>query len=257
MGDISKTTKFDGFYRHRHADIPPFSKKVNQTLEKIKAFIKRQFERKEHEIYHLGGTKVGSFDFENSGKGMNKEYFYERIPIKSPNGEIFLYGKTLKPYVKKWMNETKNGRFTGTFQEYMEKHVDFDALSGDKVRYLSQEERNQTEISIQGGSLCQLGLDSTNTQRKALPEGKYAYVIMQTMDANGNPEVKLYASPKENTSKGKLQHSSFARGGNVISAGMIEISSAGKLSGIANFSGHYRPSTKELLACLSFLKEKS
>lgn len=233
----------------------PISKQVSHKLGKIKAFFRNHFTIKGKEILHLGGTKLGSLDFQNTGKAMDKGYFYERVPVKTPNGEIFLYGKTLKPYVKKWMKETRNGTFTGTFQQFMEKSPDLNALAAEQVRYLSDAERDQTEVSIQCGYLCQSGLDSSNTLKKPLPEGTYAYVMVQSIDQQGNPQVKLYAALKGMTSKGKIQHSSFARGGSVISAGILEVSSLGKIASISNFSGHYRPTKKELLACLTFLKD--
>lgn len=238
-----------------HASTRQLGKHVSHTLSKIKTLIHQRFAVKGHEIFHLGGTKMGSLDFHNTGKSMASRYFYERIPVKTPDGEIFLYGETLKPYVKKWMKESKSGAFKGTFQDFMAQHPNLSSLSTENVRYLSQAERDQTEVSVVAGYLCQVGLDSTSTQKHILPDGNYAFVLAQTHDKEGNLQVKFYAALKGKSSKGKIQHSSFARGGNVVSAGILEISS-GKIVNISNFSGHYRPTTKELIECLLFLKEQ-
>lgn len=247
-GGINNSIRM-AFTQKLHATFNPLKKHASNTRAKIEALF-----RKQPEIFHLGGTRLGSFDQENTQKSMDKGYFYERIPIKTPNGEIFLYGSTLKPYVQAWMKACKSEAYKGTFQDYMENHPDLETLATAKVRYLSQNEQKQTAISIIDGKLCQAGLDSTDTQPKNLPKGKYAFVIANVPDENGTRKPQLFAALKGETSTGKIQHSSFARGGNVVSAGTFEIDSDGKIASISNFSGHYRPTKKELFLCLNYLK---
>lgn len=244
---INKTSGY-GFANKLHTTFRPLKTHISNTRLKIEALF-----RKQPEIFHLGGTLLGSFDPNNTHKQMDKGYFYERIPIKTSQGEIFLYGKTLKPYVKKWMKASKSGAFKGTFQEFMEKHPDLNTLAAAKVRYLSPKEQKQTAVSIVNGQLCQAGLDSTDKQSKPLPNGKYAFVIANVPDENGHSKPQLFAALKGDTSTGKVQHSSFARGGNVISAGTFEVGAGGKIARISNFSGHYRPTKKELFLCLDYL----
>jgi hypothetical protein len=248
-GEINRSNR-TGFTNQLHAAISPIKKRASDTLAKIQALF-----RKQPEIFHLGGTRLGSVDLANTQKRMDEGYFYERIPVQTSKGEVFIYGNTLKPYVKNWMKDSRSGAFDGTFQEYMETHPDLETLAASKVRYLSPQEQKQTEVSIVDGHLCQPGLDSTDTQPMNLPKGKYAFVIADIKDENGKLKPQLFAALKGDTSTGKIQHSSFARGGNVISAGTFEVESGGKIARISNFSGHYRPTKKELFLCLDYLQK--
>lgn len=53
---------------------------------------------------------------------------------------------------------------------------------------------------------------------------------------------------------GKVQHSSFTRGGPIKSAGWIKFDSQGRLIEIANFSGHYRPGVEQVKNMIYFLQ---
>jgi hypothetical protein len=210
----------------------------------------------EPEIYHLGGMKTISFDSSGNLTSLHPTYFYEKISIRTPNGEVFLYRDTLKPLVDKWIHDSKNGIFTGTFQEYIELNLDLTALDQLKVRYFSDEDRMKTRVRIHSRSLEQIGLDQLGTEMKVLPEGEYAFVLSQSIDDQGVTSKNLYAAIKGGTGAGKVQHSSFTRGGNVISSGLFSIGPNGTIEMVENYSGHYRPKKEELLAILTFLKEQ-
>ena len=92
--------------------LKPISKKINNLFNATERDI---------EIFHLGGTRNPTFDPENRGSKVDtKGYFYERVPVKTKDGEIHTYGKELKKYVEEWMKEVRGGKTEENFQKWME-----------------------------------------------------------------------------------------------------------------------------------------
>lgn len=216
--------------------------------------------KKEAEIFHLGGTVNPTFDPTNKGcKLDNKNYFYERIAVKTKDGHIHTYGNSLKEFVEKWMEEVRTGKTEENFQKWMEKCSEEvgvqKKLKEVAVYYFNDLERQQTEVHIGGGSLAQRGLGSDKEGLKPL-KGEYAFVVGEFWNESTHQiETKFYATPKIQTEKGKIQHTSFLRGGNVRSAGMFVITDEKQMVHIRNQSGHYKPGEKEMAYLLKHLKE--
>ena len=211
------------------------------------------------EIYHLGGTRTASFEPGGAGcKFDSSNYFYERIPLKINGKEGHVYGEYLEKCVKEWIRETKNDKTTLDFQTWMAQKSD-SALEKRCVRYLNDEERAQTEVTVKQGVLEQIGLDSSGRSRP-LSSGTYAFVIGDVLAPDESrllrPTTRLYAGPKGLTENGLLQHSSFLRGGSVRSAGMFEVDAEGRIVSVRNQSGHYKPSAKELAYFIDYLSER-
>jgi len=187
-------------------------------------------------------------------------YFHEGIPVKTKTGEIFIYGSVLKPHVEKWIKETESGRTQLTFQDYLSGQFDTDqelkdSIIKQQVRYFDDTDREKTQISIENGKLMQIGLDNDTSGLKPLPTGSYAFVVATVDDGLGKIERKFFATPKIKTEAGKIQHSSFMRGGNVLAAGMLDINEHNQVIGIRNQSGHYKPTGKELAQLVKHLIE--
>lgn len=249
---------------------PSFGHFFSKTLDKVVKFAKSFFvqEKKPAVIHHLGGTVVASSDPFNSQKQLNRDkYFFEGVPIivrgESEQGmppPIFVYGNVLKPFVKEWMALKEMGLVEENFQDYFSKKMESDdalksTILNQQVRYFDDAERERTEIIVEDGQLKQRGIDNDSLDLKPLASAYYAFVIADVKNTEGGLERKLYATPKIHTPSGRIQHSSFVRGGNVVSAGMIEINDQQQIIGIKNISGHYKPSLKELAYLINHLKE--
>jgi hypothetical protein len=197
---------------------------------------------------------------------MGGSYLFEGVvALKNEQGEVHLYGNKLKKYVLEWMDQCRNGQFQGSFQDYFSQKLNEDdevksLVEKHRVRYFNPEELKQTETTIVDGRLQQIGLGSQDNSIKPLQPGKtpYAFVIMDVVE-NEELKTKLYLAPKTRTAQGKIQHSSFPRGGSVKSSGLIFVNQRldGTLSiSLSNRSGHYRPTTQELIVVLDLLKSQ-
>jgi len=246
----------------------------SSVLSKLVDLVKSVFSstEKELEIFHLGLTQTPSMVSKGEGLELHMgDYFYERVAITTDDGRIYTYGKQLEPYVQEWMEETRQGKTEFDFQIWMGEKVTSSedtaaALKKGAVRYFDDVERMQTEVSVGAdGRLVQIGLDSEDMEKKPLKEGMHAFVIGEVFvedperDADGYVQgkkvAKFYSSPKVKTAKGKIQHSGFMRGGNVISAGVIEVDGEGNVTIIKNQSGHYRPTPKQMAINIKYLME--
>lgn len=244
-----------------------FESLINKITNIFKKSKDIQLDVRDLKIHHLGGTNSASFDPLSSQVELDKSrYFYERVPvkvrIKDENGvektsQVFLYGNTLEKYAKEWVAETENGETQELFSDFAARRIADDSVALDKtsVRYFTKEDRRRTEITVTDGKLTQLGLDQPEDIKREL-DGTYAFALGTVLD----PETKtikkmLFAAPKTQTNQGKIQHSSFFRGGNVLSAGMLEINSETSTLTIRNQSGHYKPTEKELAHVVKHLKD--
>ncbi len=236
--------------------------KPNQTSENtsLRQKIINLFKSKpkDLEIFHLGGINVAAHDPASSGKNLYAEgYFYERIPVHTDSGHVHIYGNELKPHVHNWMAETKEkqtlNKKTENFQEYMSRMDVSDSLSDKKVRQFNDEDRTNTQIHFKDGKLSQIGLDNSSKDTSPLKAGEYAFVIGKVKGRDGIVRDQLFAAQKNSSDKGKVQHSSFLRTGNVLSAGKFQVDSEGRIVDVNNQSGHYRPAAKELAVLLGHL----
>lgn len=241
--------------------------KQNSKSNKLTNFVKGLFgkdkeEKTETQIIHLGGTKLATHDPQSKQTKRTAEYFYENIPLTKKNDkqQFFVDSTVQEKYVKEYMRDLKAGKTDATFQGYMEKRIHReDSVASEiekaRVRYFNDDERKQTEVVLKGGKLQQIGLNSGTNRLKALPEGVYAFVLVDQSDPKtGAITQKLYATPKMQTEDGTIRHSSFTRSGNVISAGAIEMGKNGELLGISNWSGHYKPTVQHLELLVDHLK---
>lgn len=212
-------------------------------------------------ILFLGAHKNPVVDLRGKGKKLDFDhYFYERISVKTQKGKIHLCGQVLKKYVDQWKTAKTNNKTTDEFQIWMEKQAEEPVAKKDiiekSVRYFNKHERKQTEIHCVNDSLQQIGLDKNSREKKPLEAGEYAFVVGKIYDKTAKKLVtKFYATPKIKTAKGGIQHSSFLKGGNVKSAGMLTINDKGQITRIRNISGHYKPTDKELARLIKHLND--
>lgn len=176
-------------------------------------------------------------------------YFYEAVSLSDDVGnELHIYGPTLEETGKEWANTFPEISFNDFFRLKIQQDEEFaEVIHKEKVRYFNDDERQQTEVHFKKGKLWQRGLDSGEHELTLVPEGVYAFVL---------GEEKLYLTPKIVTMKGKIQHSSFFRGGPVLSAGKISIGVEGDLLWMSNDSGHYRPEELEVVQLLNFINQR-
>lgn len=234
-----------------------FKEKLNFLEEKVNSIFNKK--NQEIEIFHLGGIKNPVFDPENKFKNLDFEnYFYERIPIVTDEGEIHIYGNKLKKYVLRWMDETRTKKTSDSFQTWIQKKASTPEMKKitkkNSVCYFSDQEKVNTEVSIdREGHLTQIGLDtSTNKQEKFAP-GEYIFVFGEVFDESKvECRKKFYAAPKMNWKNGKIQHSTFLNSGSVIAAGKLRVTEKGEYF-IRNRSGHYKPTQKELAYFVQYL----
>lgn len=236
-------------------------RKISQLVKGM--FIKENKSSFFPRIVHLGGIRLASFDPQNQYRRLRRTcLFYERIPIsgiKGKEGQVFFYGRTLKSYFKEWARKQKEDPTTPSFQDFMAKKINHDPklwkeLKKKIVRYFSEEERKRTKVQIIKGKLCQIGIDQPNQGLRPLPPGQYAFVIGNVFDEKGKKfKEVLCAAVKTRTKKGRIQHSSFFRGGNVVAAAMWKVHRKGKVT-LRQQSGHYCPTIKEIALALHYLK---
>ena len=117
------------------------------------------------------------------------------------------------------------------------------------VSYLkTQEERQSYLISFRDGKLYDNHGMLINQKYMSLT-GTEFFVI--------GPDQNFYLFKKDRKStKRQYQHSTLFSGGAVIGAGMISVNDQGKITEIANASGHYCPNTDNMLDALKVLQQK-
>lgn len=114
-------------------------------------------------------------------------------------------------------------------------------LSDINVMYFTDKELRNFQVNIDKGFLYK--------NSKLLVDKNYIFVL--------KPNHEFYIGNKIEMTFGKIQHSSFTRGGPVKSAGWIKFDQQGNVIEIANFSGHYRPAAEQVMNILQFLYAKS
>lgn len=119
--------------------------------------------------------------------------------------------------------------------------------SASKVNYVTAEDRWRYQILVSGGKMYRrASAESTATSDETLLSANgYIFII----DDKGN----LYCSMGEQPQGKLFHHSSIMNGVAVAFAGAIDVT-AGKLTGIDNASGHYRPGKEHLLNALKIIQ---
>ncbi|MBF0360805.1 MAG: hypothetical protein HQK49_07330 [Oligoflexia bacterium] len=109
-----------------------------------------------------------------------------------------------------------------------------------KKRYFNDQKRKQNKLMINDDFTC-----TRKGNTKPL-SGIYNFV----MDAWG----RIYLHETEDSSKQHIHHSFLSSGLAIAGAGEIHINKNGKITEVNNFSGHYKPGTRELLNVYSEIK---
>lgn len=159
------------------------------------------------------------------------------------------YGKNLRVYYKEWGRRDFPG---GSFWKWLDENPDLSLsncprwqLESETVTYLTKTERQRFQIHIEKGLFWQ-----------QCPEGK---VLLDTNNTEWifvlSPSNLLYASQKQVEQSPRFHHTSLLCGGPVVAAGQFSVS-AGQLKFLSSHSGHYRPSSQDLLRLLQFLQHR-
>jgi hypothetical protein len=175
---------------------------------------------------------------------MQKSYALERTPILWQGERFHVYGNLLKKFLPfgvvldtKWASlflETKAKSDKALQRILMQK----------RVHYFSPKEQRETLTTVRGDRLYQIGLNKEGAPT-ALKAGVYIFIFK---------DGKLHVTPKTHTAMGQIQHSSFLSGDPVEAAGVLMIRGKGRVVGITNKSGHYKPGAKHTHAILQHLQ---
>ncbi len=179
---------------------------------------------------------------------LNPSYTFEALPILH-NQKTYHFRDILKKEFKVWRKSesAKLVRFEKYISDkFKENPKFFECCKAHQVRYLSEDERIQTQVQIEDGVLKQIGLDHDGGVR-LMPEGEYYFVIKDNA---------LYCHPKGSTGSGVVQHSSFFSGEKVDSAGLLVVDEGGKVKKMINHSGYYLPDADALYTASRFFKER-
>ncbi|XP_073224283.1 IQ domain-containing protein IQM5-like isoform X2 [Cicer arietinum] len=113
-------------------------------------------------------------------------------------------------------------------------------LQSQCIKYLGPIEREAYEVIVEGGKLV---YKQSKNLVHTTEGSKWIFVLSTTR--------VLYVGQKE---KGKFQHSSFLAGAPTIASGRL-VAHNGVLHVIWPYSGHYRPTEKNLMEFIHFLEE--
>lgn len=182
-------------------------------------------------------TVIGKGATLPGAKIMHEKYWIEAITFQIEGKTVRFYGRKLLPHFLSW----KNSKETRDFQTFMQEkinHMDEQELHEIKkirLKLLTSKELKKHEAKFIKGEI--------HVGNQRLHDGEYIFVT--------DPRQKHFYVGKKKS--GYFQHSSFLKGGAIGSAGLIKISH-GKVIGIRNHSGHYRPSKDSLDPALKLLK---
>lgn len=173
--------------------------------------------------------------FESSSQmwHLDEKYWLESRSI-SPSKKMHAYPVELK---EKWTQSLMSSFIDFASREFEIGHAKIEEHTS---LYLNKEELPRYRAFVSSdGSVFQDG--------QILEPGKYIFVLTK--------DDELYVGEKGPTTQGKIQHSSFAQGRPVKSAGSIIIDENKKISNISKHSGHYKPKSVDNL--LAYLEEQS
>ncbi len=181
-------------------------------------------------------THLLCHQFRPGCKIMHPTYWKEVFPVTVASLQLHIYPN------KKWEKEWGKNDHPITYQNYVAKQLLLKEFSLAKINvlYFSDQELNHFRVNIDQNKLYKDG--------KLLANKNYIFVL--------DPEDKLFIGQKFETPCGKIQHSSFTRGGPIKSAGWIQFDTEGNVIEIANFSGHYRPGSQQVRNIIDYFNDK-
>lgn len=182
------------------------------------------------------------------GRGLSKDDNAQRLARKHWLEAIdprHRYGHNLHFYYDVWFKCQSSQPFFYWLDIGDGKKVNLDICSRKKlqrqrINYLGPIEREAYEVIVEGGKLV---YKQSNNLVHTTDGSKWIFVLSSSR--------VLYVGQKE---KGKFQHSSFVAGAPTIASGRI-VAHNGVLHVIWPYSGHYRPTEKNLKEFICFLEE--
>lgn len=182
------------------------------------------------------------------GRGLSKDDNAQRLARKHWLEAIdphHRYGHNLHFYYDVWFKCQSSQPFFYWLDIGDGKKVNLDICSRKKlqrqrINYLGPIEREAYEVIVEGGKLV---YKQSNNLVHTTDGSKWIFVLSSSR--------VLYVGQKE---KGKFQHSSFVAGAPTIASGRI-VAHSGVLHVIWPYSGHYRPTEKNLKEFIRFLEE--
>lgn len=182
------------------------------------------------------------------GRGLSKDDNAQRLARKHWLEAIdprHRYGHNLHFYYDVWFKCQSSQPFFYWLDIGDGKKVNLDICSRKKlqrqrINYLGPIERDAYEVIVEGGKLV---YKQSNNLVHTTDGSKWIFVLSSSR--------VLYVGQKE---KGKFQHSSFVAGAPTIASGRI-VAHNGVLHVIWPYSGHYRPTEKNLKEFIRFLEE--
>lgn len=177
---------------------------------------------------------------------MGKSYALERAPIVWEGKRFHVYGNILKKFLPFGVVlDTKRVSLFLQTKVKSDKALQR-TLIQKRVHYFSPKEQRETLTTVRGDRLYQVGLNKEGALT-ALKAGVYIFVFK---------DGKLHVTPKIRTAKGQIQHSSFLSGDAVEAAGILMVRGKGRIVGITNKSGHYKPGAKHTHTILHHLQRE-
>ncbi|KAK2371255.1 IQ domain-containing protein IQM1 [Trifolium repens] len=182
------------------------------------------------------------------GRGLSKDDKGQRLARKHWLEAIdprHRYGHNLHFYYDVWFQCQSSQPFFYWLDIGDGKRVDIDICKRKKlqrqcIKYLGPIEREAYEVVVEGGKLV---YKQSKNLVHTTEGSKWIFVLSSSR--------AMYVGQKE---KGKFQHSSFVAGAATIASGRI-VAHNGVLHVIWPYSGHYRPTEKNLMEFIHFLEE--
>lgn len=170
-------------------------------------------------------------------KIMHEQYWIETITFQVEGKTVRFYGRKLYPHFLEW----KASPDTRDFQTVMQEKInnmnarELREIKKIRLKFLTSSELKKHKANFSEGKIY--------ANNQLLQDGEYMFVM--------DPKHKyFYVGQKK---RGHFQHSSFLKGGAIGAAGVIQVKD-GKVVGIRNHSGHYRPSRESLDPAIKLLK---
>ncbi|WJX69768.1 hypothetical protein P8452_53958 [Trifolium repens] len=183
------------------------------------------------------------------GRGLSKDDKGQRLARKHWLEAIdprHRYGHNLHFYYDVWFQCQSSQPFFYWLDIGDGKRVDIATICSRKklqrqcIKYLGPIEREAYEVIVEGGKLV---YKQSKNLVHTTEGSKWIFVLSSSR--------AMYVGQKE---KGKFQHSSFVAGAATIASGRI-VAHNGVLHVIWPYSGHYRPTEKNLMEFIHFLEE--
>ncbi len=188
-----------------------------------------------------------SLDDELNATMLIERYWPETFPLHYRGKEVHLYINAYSNLFELWRNDP---HAPPEFEKYLLKQIEnmtptqVDWLERHFVTYFSIDECAQFETKFTP--------QQTFVGGQPVEDGEYLCTLVGFRNEYNEIEKKWYMHPKV---RGVIQHSSFSRGGPVISAHLGAIRD-GKLVRVLMYSGHYHPQKKEKEQVINYLTEQ-